>query len=369
MKNQYPYLRNLKPRPDITGFIDHLLGKIQRSIPPMVEFIIDEPIMQKVVTLWLGREWVAPSSHDRDSQKRFLDNVIAFWYSMGYEMLRFEASLPFPGLSRVSSDISGNSSNRSWAEESQGLINSWQDFEAYQFPKAEEFDFFAFEYLNKNLPEGMGLALAHGGGFFERVSWIFSIEKLCYFIYDQPDLVKAVVERVGELQLAFYRQLLDFDRLVAIFPGDDMGFRSATLVSPSVLRELFLPWHARLASMAHEHGVPYFLHSCGNLEKIMPDIIEYVKIDGKHSFEDAIIPIQTFQEKYGDKIAVLGGIDVNLLAAGTQEQVRSRVRSLMETCGSRGRFAIGSGNSITDYIPLENYLAMIDEVLSFSIGA
>jgi len=60
---------------------------------------------------------------------------------------------------------------------------------------------------------------------------------------------------------------------------------------------------------------------------------------------------------------------VNLLAAGTQEQVRSRVRSLMETCGSRGRFAIGSGNSITDYIPLENYLAMIDEVLSFSIGA
>lgn len=144
-----------------------------------------------------------------------------------------------------------------------------------------------------------------------------------------------------------------------------MGFRSATLVSPNILREWFLPWHVRIASMAHERDLPYFLHSCGNIEKIMPDLIKYVGIDGKHSFEDAILPIERFQEKYGEHIAVLGGIDINLLSSGSEEEIRKRVRTLIETCGPRGRFAIGSGNSIPDYVPVENYLTMIDEILSF----
>jgi len=61
---------------------------------------------------------------------------------------------------------------------------------------------------------------------------------------------------------------------------------------------------------------------------------------------------------------VLGGIDVDILAAGTPEQVRKRARTLIEVCGSRGRYAVGSGNSIPSYIPVENYLAMVDEALS-----
>jgi uroporphyrinogen decarboxylase len=96
----------------------------------------------------------------------------------------------------------------------------------------------------------------------------------------------------------------------------------------------------------------------------MEDLIEDVRIDAKHSYEDAILPVEQFQARYGDRIAVFGGIDVNILAGGTPDNVRRRVRELKEVCGSRGRYAIGSGNSIPSYIPLENYLAMVDEVLS-----
>jgi uroporphyrinogen decarboxylase len=124
-----------------------------------------------------------------------------------------------------------------------------------------------------------------------------------------------------------------------------------------------LPWHKRFAAMAHQRGLPYFLHSCGNLAKIMEDLIIEVGIDGKHSFEDAILPVEDFQRRYGDRIAVLGGVDVHRLTTGTPEQVRQRVRFLIDTCGGRGRYAIGSGNSIPSYIPLENYLTMVDEAL------
>jgi uroporphyrinogen decarboxylase len=96
----------------------------------------------------------------------------------------------------------------------------------------------------------------------------------------------------------------------------------------------------------------------------MEDLIEDVKIDGKHSFEDAIIPIQDFQARFGSRIAVLGGLDVNILSASSPEEVKKHTRRLIEICGSRGRFAVGSGNSIPSYVPVQNYLAMVDEALS-----
>jgi uroporphyrinogen decarboxylase len=136
------------------------------------------------------------------------------------------------------------------------------------------------------------------------------------------------------------------------------------LISPDDLREYVLPGQKRFAEMAHARGVPYFLHSCGNLDTIYEDLISEVSIDGKHSFEDAIFPVQEFQERYGDRIAVLGGIDVDILASALPEQVRVKTRSLIETCGARGRYAIGSGNSVPSYIPVENYLAMVDEALN-----
>jgi hypothetical protein len=142
-----------------------------------------------------------------------------------------------------------------------------------------------------------------------------------------------------------------------------MGFRSGTLVSPEALRKYCLPWHKKWAEMAHKRGLPYFLHSCGNVLAIMDDLINDVGIDGKHSFEDAIITAEEFQRLYGDRIAVLGGVDLNILSAATPEKVRQRTRQLIETCGAKGRFAIGSGNSIPTYVPVENYLAMIDEAL------
>jgi uroporphyrinogen decarboxylase len=115
--------------------------------------------------------------------------------------------------------------------------------------------------------------------------------------------------------------------------------------------------------MAHDRGIPYFLHSCGNVEAVMEDLIAGVGIDGKHSFEDAIMPAEEFQARHGDRLAVLGGVDVHILAHLSPGEVRRRTRALIETCGRRGRFAVGSGNSIPSYVPVENYLSLVDEAL------
>jgi uroporphyrinogen decarboxylase len=350
-----------RPTPDVAECIGVLTGHSASRRVPLVEYIVDDVVMRPIVTQLMGRQWV-PWGRDRREQEQYLDNAIAFWLGMGYDFVRYEQSLPLPERTEVVPDAApGSDKERSWPDEHHGIIQTWEDFEKYPWPAIEEFDFSAFEYLNDHLPEGMGLISSHGGGVFEHLSWIMSLEGLSNALYDAPDLVRAIAERLGSLMVGFTSHLLDLGRLVAVFPGDDMGYRSATMVSPVLLRELVLPWHKRMAAMAHERGIPYFLHSCGNILAIMDDLIDDVGIDGKHSFEDAIIPAPEFQRRYGERLAVLGGVDLNILSGGSPGDVTRRTRELIETCGARGRYAVGSGNSVPSYVPVENYLAMIRE--------
>ncbi|HEY9075733.1 MAG TPA: uroporphyrinogen decarboxylase family protein [Anaerolineaceae bacterium] len=352
-----------QPKPDSAHFIQYLLGKDGSGTPPLVEYLVDGVVMRPILTNLLGRQWV-DDLREPDLRHLYLDNFIQFWYRLGYDFVRFERSMDFPVNRLISADPAPNANQeRAWSDQHHGRIMSWQDFEQYPWPRIETTDFSAYEYLNCNLPDGMGLIVSHAGGMYEHLSQIMSYEGLCLALHENPDLVKAVSDRIGELMVKYYEHLLDLNRVIALFPGDDMGFRTSTLISPTHLRQYTLPWHKQFAGMAHNHGIPYFLHSCGNIDKIMPDLIHDVGIDGKHSFEDAIIPVEHFQEKYGSQIAVLGGVDVHLLTTGSPEQVQTRVRFLKETCGARGRFAIGSGNSIPSYIPVENYLAMVSTAL------
>jgi len=349
------------PHPNASEFIDILMGKSSAARVPMVEYIVDDVVLRPIITDLLGRVWVDYGNR-REEQKAYLDNFIEFWYRMGYDFVRFEQSLPLPEHKLVIEDAApASNKERAWADEHQGAITSWEDFERYPWPKVEEFDFFPFEYLNSHLPEGLGLISCHGGGVFEHLSWIMSFAGLCSLLYESTDLVKATADRLGELMTAFYRQIVDLSNLIAVFPGDDMGFCSATLVSPNDLRKYILPWHKKFAAVSHDKGLPYFLHSCGNVIAIMDDLLNDVGIDGKHSFEDTIVPVQEFQSLYGNRIAILGGLDINILSGSTPADVRSHTRFLVETCGGRGRYAIGSGNSVPSYVPVENYLAMIDE--------
>lgn len=358
----YDTLLKRKPQPDIQAWLAHLAGERIQPVPPLAEFIIDNDVMKVILQELMGRSWVDYGTN-RESQIAYLDNLVAFWHFMGYDYVRFELGLGFSSNSLSTQNTAlGSVGERKWSDEHLSTIHSLEEMAAHRFPRLEQMDFFPFEYLNAHLPEGMGLILSHGGGFLETLTWMLSMEGLFLNLYDQPELVSALMERIGSLQMDFYRQIVDLDRLVAIFPGDDMGFRTGTLIRPADLRKYILPWHRNLAALAHEHNLRYFLHSCGNLKAIMEDLIEDVRIDGKHSHEDAILPVEEFYDLYGARIGVLGGMDINFLATASPEEVRQRTRRHLEHC-SRGRYAMGSGNSIPDYIPVENYLAMIDETL------
>ena len=93
----------------------------------------------------------------------------------------------------------------------------------------------------------------------------------------------------------------------------------------------------------------------------MEDLIEYVGIDAKHSYEDAILPVAEAKKRYGNRIAILGGFDVDRLCRSDEKEIREHVEFLIKELGADGGYAFGSGNSIPDYVPIENYLIMLDQ--------
>jgi len=353
------------PQPDIERFIRILKGESIPAKGVVMEYLIDEEIRRKISVELLGLDWVE-FSEDKDVQEKYLSNYVEFWYRMGYDYVRFELNVGFTRKSRKAADTALLSrGTREWAEEGKGVITSWKDFENYRWPKPKDFNFSPYEFIGENLPGGMGFFVSHGAGVLENVMQLMGYESLCYALSDDPDLVEEMFNKVGRTIYEFYEYLVEIPNIYALFQGDDMGFKTATLLSPQVLRKYVLPWHKKYAELAHQHNMLYLLHSCGNVEAIMLDLIEDVGIDGKHSFEDEVMPVSTFYEKYSDKIAVLGGIDIDVLATYQEDELRRYIRNILSVCMSRGRYAPGSGNSIPNYIPVKNYLIMLEEGLNW----
>lgn len=363
-----------QPDPDVSEFLRVICGEAAPARVQLFEYVVDEALMRPILE-GLGRQWVPPAAATTGwatgagtSQNRaYWDNFIEFWHRMGYPFVQLRVSLPFTVTRLFLPDTApGVSKDRAWTDEHHGPISCWEDFEEYPWPSVARFDFSACEYVATHLPEGMGLIINHAGGILEWSSALLSYERLCFLLHDDPDLVQAVADRVGSLIAEFYAQVLGLPGLFAVLQGDDMGFRTGTLIAPEHLRRYILPWHQRLAALAHERGLLYLLHSCGNVGAIMEDLIGTVRIDAKHSFEEAILPVTEAFRLYSGRVAILGGVDVDVLARGSEEQVRAYVRRILDVC-ARGRYAFGSGNSVPSYVPLGNYLAMQDEAWRYGL--
>ncbi len=294
-----------------------------------------------------------------------LKREIAVQRFLGYDYVRCSLEgLDMP-LHRATTDDTADlqrSGGRQFMEEHRGPITNWEEFEAYPWPDPQRATTRGLEWYEANLPEEM-CVIGSGGfaHFAEYVTWLMGYETLCYALYDQRDLVTAISRRLIEMYDVVVQRILQFDRVEIIWGSDDMGFRSGTLISPADLREFVLPGHKLMAAYSHAAGRPYLLHSCGKLTAIMPDLLDDVQIDARHSFEDTIETVEEAKARYGHRIAILGGIDVDFLCRATPDAVRTRVRATLDACQPGGGYCLGTGNSVTNYIPLENYLAMLDE--------
>ncbi len=274
--------------------------------------------------------------------------------------LRYDKADDTAGLRRAE--------GRDYVNEHKGPITNWQEFESYPWPDPQKASTRSLEWYEKNLPDDMCVVGSGGFAHFaEYLTWLMGYETLCIALYEQRDLVAAIAQRLVDMYDVIIDRILEFDRVKIVWGSDDMGFRTGLLIGPDDLREFVLPGHKRMAERSHAAGRPYLLHCCGKIDLIMDDLIEEIGIDAKHSFEDTIESVTDAKTAYGDRIALLGGIDIDFLCRATDKEIRNRVRSTLELCMPGGGYCLGTGNSVTNYLPLDNYLIMLDEGRRFGV--
>ncbi len=353
------------PAPDFDELALVVKGEKEPNRVHLIEVDFDPEVVQVITERYLDENYIPLTS---ESQELHYAQLVRFYYRLGYDCVPL-GFWPFdfinhPAVEFVSTEDTAELSRgeREFFNEHRGLIASWEDLE--RFPPMDEIkpDYSRFEFASQHLPEGMKIAVS-SCLFGHVVQALLGYEGFFYLLYDDSKLVAELFTQWGQKVYDFYESVIGFDEVGVIWHCDDMGFRTSTMISPNHLRQYLFPWLKEYAALAHEHGKMLWLHACGNLyaNGVIEDLIDDVQIDALHSFQDIVLPITDFKTRFGGRVAALGGIDMDKLCRLDKGSLRAYIRGILERCMPSGRFALGSGNTIANYVPLSNYFVMLDE--------
>ena len=325
---------------------------IEASRLPLYEHIICTSIQEEIMNDKFG----SLSEGDHSDKVEFFRRSCNFWKTMGYDTISSEYCIGSvcPGAGALGKNIPG-------------VIQTYEDFQKYPwdeipdlfFQKASE----QFQCLREAMPDGMKAIGGAGNGVFELVQDLTGYMSLCYIREDDPELYAGLFQKAGDISVKIWERLLNeySDVFCVLRFGDDLGFKSNTLLPAEDVRDHIIPQYKRIIDIVHAAGKPFLLHSCGCIFEVMDDLIA-AGIDAKHSNEDQIALFPEWVTRYGDKIGNFGGIDTDAVCRLGRQEMREYISDVVKQCRGHGGFAFGSGNSIPQYVPAEGYLTMVETI-------
>ena len=342
--------------PDYTR-IQKAARNIGSDIVPLYDHIVSPNIIAQIINnsefpkLWNG---------DDKDLNQFFKIFNNFLKDMGYDAVMFEGCISeiLPSGGALGGHVDP-------------VIKTREDFEKYPFEEIKDKYFNVFDRqftaLSNQMPLGMKAIGGVGNGVFEIVQDLTGYMNLCIMLYDDPDLFNDLFRRVGDMMFEIWQEFLKkySDTFCVLRFGDDLGFNTQTLLPHSCVKENIIPQYKRIVDLVHSTNKPFLLHSCGNLFDVMDDIITLTGIDAKHSNEDGIAPFQQWIDKYGDKIGNFGGIDTDIICRDDTAFIKQYTTDVCKKAVGKGGIAIGTGNSVPDYVSVAGYLAMNEAVREF----
>ncbi len=212
---------------------------------------------------------------------------------------------------------------------------------------------------------GMGVFGSIRGPF--TASWLlFGFDHFSMLLYDDPEFLKVVIHQVTDFFIEAGRMLANAGVDAVLF-ADDYGSSTGPLISPAHYREYIWPEVNRLVSGIKEAGVPVIMHSDGNLNAFLDDIMQSTPIDGYHPIErNAGMDIAEVKRKYGHDHVLMGNVNnQGVLVDGSVDDVVEATKECLRSAAPGGGYILGSDHSIHDDMPIENILAMIDTGLTY----
>ncbi len=243
------------------------------------------------------------------------------------------------------------------------LLPSWDELDVFlaHFPDPNEPDNFAGAREAVKKADGRYVLGCWWRLFHEWLWGVRGMENLMLDYYDNMDGLMVLGRRV----LEFYKVIIA--RFAAlgcdgIFTSDDLGHQRGPMMSPAIFEALYFPLYQEVVAFTHQHGMHFFLHSCGDNTLLMEYLVA-AGVDVFHPVQKGCMDMASTAHTWGGKISFLAGVDVqDLLVNAAPERVRAEVREMKALFGKPGGLLLGMGNGILPDSPLENIRAALDEM-------
>ncbi|MBD3181363.1 hypothetical protein GF312_03660 [Candidatus Poribacteria bacterium] len=188
---------------------------------------------------------------------------------------------------------------------------------------------------------------------------VTGMERLLMAMLEDPDWCRDLFSYLLEVNLALLDMVWDegyhFD---CIHWCDDMGYKGTQFFSVKVYREVLKPYHKRAIDWAHEKGIKAHLHSCGNINAFVPELVE-IGLDALNPLEvkAGMNPVQ-LKKEYGDKLVFKGGI--NAVLWDKPDEIKAEIEKVLPVMKECGGYIFSSDHSIPDSVSFQDFTQIVE---------
>lgn len=198
------------------------------------------------------------------------------------------------------------------------------------------------------------------GSHFEKAYFARGIENFLADLAGEPEFAERLLNFIIHKNMVMLENIVNIPGIDGILLGSDWGSQKDLLMSPDIWRELIRPGEEREYKLIHDAGLDVWVHSCGDIQRIFPDLAE-MGVDVLNPLQPECMDIKRIKREFGDKIAFWGGISTQqILPYGTCEEVGEETKRVASLLSQNGGYITAPSQEIQKDVPFENLCALID---------
>jgi uroporphyrinogen decarboxylase len=198
------------------------------------------------------------------------------------------------------------------------------------------------------------------GSHFEKANSARGIQNFLTDMAGERDFARNLLIRIIDKNMVMLENILAIPEIDGVLLGSDWGSQRGLLMSPEMWDEMIRPGEQREYDLVHSYGKDVWLHSCGDIEVLIPDLIE-MGVDVLNPVQPECMDIHRLKADYGDKLTFWGAISTQqTLPYGTPEEVKAEARRVRDLMSQNGGYIFSPSQDIQRDVPIENIMALLE---------
>jgi len=198
------------------------------------------------------------------------------------------------------------------------------------------------------------------GSHFEKANVSRGIENFLADLAGDPPFARKLLNRIIEKNMVMLENFLSTPEIDGVLLGSDWGTQLDLIMSPDTWQDMIRPGEQREYDLVHSYAKDVWVHSCGNVEKVIPSLVE-MGLDVLNPVQPEAMDLARLKKRFGDRLTFWGGISTQrALPFGTPDEVKQEARRVRDLMSENGGYIMAASQEIQGDVPGENIRALIE---------